>query len=494
MKYLLIALINLSCLMLYSQTTMTVHMSTGEEYTIDINDIDSINFTTNPPPPMFNIYGSSGDLFLSLYDIDSITYTIAEITGLSIETKPISLITNTSANSGGNILDDGGYTILVKGVLWATEPNPVLGQNFTEDGDGSMEYNSVITDLQPGVTYYVRAYAYTDQGIAYAPEIAFQTTSLSTDHLNPDVIYDFVEDIDGNVYHTVTIGDQEWMAENLRTTRYANGDPIPNLSNLSQWANTTSGAWSNYNNQPAYDYPLGKYYNGYAVRDNRGVCPTGWRVPREFEFNILDAQYSGVLGAAAKSTDPTYWLSVGTNVTNISGFSALGAGYREPSLDYYRYGDDGDFWTETFKYDTLSWGTEVDTSLSYASFWRSSDYMIVYYMNSHEVGRNVRCLRKTVGLDEVGAPSLSTITASTADVSGILLNAPQSGNPEVGFIWSTETDPILIHNVVPAVLDGTTFLAQLTGLLPNTRYYVRAYATNANGTDYGKVVPFITPY
>jgi uncharacterized protein (TIGR02145 family) len=494
MKYLLFALINFSSLMLFSQTTMTVHMSTGEEYTIDINDIDSISFTLDPPPPTFNIYGSSGDLFLPLYDIDSITYTIAEITGLLIETKPISLITNTSANSGGIILDDGGYTILVKGVLWGTEPNPVLGQNFTEDEEGSMEYNSVIANLQPGVTYYVRAYAYTDQGIAYAPEISFQTTTLSTNHLNPDVTYGFVEDIDGNVYHTVTIGDQEWMAENLRTTRYSNGDPIPNLPNLSQWSNTTTGAWSNYNNQPAYDYPLGKYYNGYAVRDSRGVCPAGWRVPREFEFNILEAHYSGLLGAAAKSTDPTYWASVGANVTNVSGFSALGAGYRESSLDYYRYGEDGEFWTETFKYDTLLWGTEVDTSLSYASFWKSSDYMMVYYMYGHTMGRNVRCLRKTAGLDEVGPVSVLSITSSTADVEGFLLETPLAGNPEVGFIWSTVTEPILTHNVVPAVLDGTSFSAQLTGLLPNTRYYVRAYSTNVNGTDYGRVVPFITPY
>jgi uncharacterized protein (TIGR02145 family) len=494
MKYLLFALINFSSLMLFSQTTMTVHMSTGEEYTIDINDIDSISFTLDPPPPTFNIYGSSGDLFLPLYDIDSITYTIAEITGLLIETKPISLITNTSANSGGIILDDGGYTILVKGVLWGTEPNPVLGQNFTEDGDGSTEYNSVITDLLPGVTYYVRAYAYTEQGIAYAPEISFQTTSLSTNHLNPDVTYGFVEDIDGNVYHTVTIGDQEWMAENLRTTRYSNGDPIPNLPNLSQWSNTTTGAWSNYNNQPAYDYPLGKYYNGYAIRDSRGVCPTGWRVPREFEYNILEANYSGNLGAAAKSTDPTYWASVGANVTNLLGFSALGAGYRETSLDFYNYGNEALFWTETIKHDTLLWSTEVDTSLSHASFWKSSDYMMIYYANGHNIGLNVRCLRKTEGLDEVGAPSVLTITSSSVDVTGFLINTPMSGDPEVGFIWSTETDPILTHNVVPAVLDGTTFSAQLTGLLPNTRYYVRAYSTNVNGTDYGRVVPFITPY
>ncbi len=93
-----------------------------------------------------------------------------------------------------------------------------------------------------------------------------------------------VTDIDGNRYLTVTIGTQVWMRENLRTTRYSNGDPIPGVLINSDWTALSTGAWSWYDHDPEKDTPYGKLYNWYAVNDNRGLCPTCWHVPTDTEW------------------------------------------------------------------------------------------------------------------------------------------------------------------------------------------------------------------
>ena len=98
-----------------------------------------------------------------------------------------------------------------------------------------------------------------------------------------------VTDIDGNVYHTVTIGTQVWMIENLKVTRYRNGDPIVNVIEATKWDTLTTGAWSYYINDPQYNDPYGKLYNGFAVTDSRKICPKGWHVPNDGEWTALDA-------------------------------------------------------------------------------------------------------------------------------------------------------------------------------------------------------------
>lgn len=494
MKHLFLFIFQSICLFSFSQTTMTIHMSTGNEYVIDINDIDTVNFTLSPPPITMNIYGASGNLILLVNEIDSITYTISELQGVNIQTKAITSISNFSATTGGEIINDGGYTFLEKGILWGQDSLPVLGQNFIVNSSGSYNFTSSIQNLTPGTTYFVRSYAYALEGIAYGPVISFQTLNLSTNHLNPSVSYGALQDIDGNIYNTVVIGEQEWMAENLRVTSFANGDPIPQLSNSNDWSNTLDGAWSNYNNLSSNNYPLGKLYNGYAILDEREVCPVGWRLPREFEFTILDNFFSGISAPAIKSIDNSYWQSVDTNVTNMSGFSALGSGYRISGLDFTDFGTSAQFWTSTYTYDTVPFSNVLDSSLHYVELWHSSNYMFNYIMNGYTVGRAVRCLRKTDGLDLVKETTISNITSNSVDLSSGLLNSPLGSSPGVGFVWSTDPDPILSSNNLTSTLIGLNFNAQLSGLLSNTRYYVRAYSSNNNGTDYGNVVSFITSF
>jgi uncharacterized protein (TIGR02145 family) len=108
------------------------------------------------------------------------------------------------------------------------------------------------------------------------------------DYANSDKIYpETVTDIDGNVYKTVKIGNQIWMAENLRVSRYRNGDKIPNVTDDNEWSNQNTGAWCNYDNDSTYEVYEGKLYNWHVVDDKRGLAPEGWHVPSEQEWDEL---------------------------------------------------------------------------------------------------------------------------------------------------------------------------------------------------------------
>ena len=96
-----------------------------------------------------------------------------------------------------------------------------------------------------------------------------------------------VTDFDGNNYTTVIIGNQEWIGENLRASHYSNGEIISNITNINQWSNLTTGAWAHYNNDIQFENPYGKLYNWYAVVDTRNICPSGWHVPSDNDWNEL---------------------------------------------------------------------------------------------------------------------------------------------------------------------------------------------------------------
>jgi hypothetical protein len=100
---------------------------------------------------------------------------------------------------------------------------------------------------------------------------------------NPNLTYGSLIDIDGNEYKTISIGTQTWMAENLKTTKYRNGDPIPNVTDDTEWGKLSTGAYCDYDNIPDNSAIYGKLYNWYAVDDSRNIAPTGWHVPTDKE-------------------------------------------------------------------------------------------------------------------------------------------------------------------------------------------------------------------
>jgi len=139
-----------------------------------------------------------------------------------------------------------------------------------------------------------------------------------------------VNDIDGNVYKTITIGSQTWMAENLKTTRYRNGDKIQSVLEPNDWANLKTGALCYSNNEISNKATYGTLYNYYAVVDFRNIAPVGWHIPTDAEWETLVSYLGGFdeAGAKLKEERLLHWKEPNSGANNTSGFNALPAGYR----------------------------------------------------------------------------------------------------------------------------------------------------------------------
>jgi uncharacterized protein (TIGR02145 family) len=138
-----------------------------------------------------------------------------------------------------------------------------------------------------------------------------------------------ISDYEGNIYRTVRIGDQVWMAENLRSTRFNDGAEILLITDSTDWENLTSPGFCWYNNDASNSDTYGALYNGYAV-DSINLCPTGWHVPEKEEWQQLIAFLgdSTETGGKLKETGTTHWQIPNKGADNSSGFSARGAGVR----------------------------------------------------------------------------------------------------------------------------------------------------------------------
>jgi uncharacterized protein (TIGR02145 family) len=203
---------------------------------------------------------------------------------------------------------------------------------------------------------------------------------------NPDLTYGSMTDQEGNVYKTIVIGTQEWMAENLNTSIYRNGDAITNITNQAQWQALNSEAWAAYNNSFELECPFGKLYNWYAVSDSRNLCPSGWHIPSENDWTVLVNFLGGSLiaGAKLKASGNDFWHSP-SDGSNESGFSAVPGALR----NYYFGG----------AFNDLTYSCYIWSSTSYSS--DDAGRLNLYYNNSgadfspnnKRNGFSVRCIR-----------------------------------------------------------------------------------------------------
>jgi uncharacterized protein (TIGR02145 family) len=154
------------------------------------------------------------------------------------------------------------------------------------------------------------------------------------------------KDIDGNICPTVDIGSQKWMSTNLKVTHYRNGDPIPRVTDSATWANLTTGAYCEYDNDTNIGNQYGLLYNWYAVNDSRGLAPEGWRIPTKDDFIELKNFLEG--GSGSKLKARTY-SEPGWDGSNTTFFTALPAGQRgfSTSADCSYIGYWTGYWTIT---------------------------------------------------------------------------------------------------------------------------------------------------
>jgi uncharacterized protein (TIGR02145 family) len=156
-----------------------------------------------------------------------------------------------------------------------------------------------------------------------------------------------VTDADGNEYTTVMIGDQEWMVENLQTTRLNDDSPIPEIQDNSEWADLESPGlcWYN-NNETANKVVYGALYNWYTIITGK-LCPAGWHVPSAGEWIVLNEYLGDSAASKLKETGNTHWSSANLDATNSTGFTALPGGIRKSGTGYDEKGVYGFWWTAT---------------------------------------------------------------------------------------------------------------------------------------------------
>jgi len=259
----------------------------------------------------------------------------------TITTSAISSITTSSVTSGGNISSDGGSAIIARGVCWNTTQYPTISNNISSDGTGTGSFSSSIDNLEPETKYYVRAYATNSNGTKYGNEQSFTTAKGER----------IIKDKDGNVYHSVTIGTQTWMVENLITTKYNDGTTIPNVTENTTWYSLTTGGYCDYNNATTYGTKYGHLYNWYAVNTGK-LAPLGWHVATYDEWFILINYLGGYTVAGGKLKSSTNWGTPNTGATNSTGFSAYPGGVKGPS-GFLGAGSSGDWWSSSAYSDTM---------------------------------------------------------------------------------------------------------------------------------------------
>jgi uncharacterized protein (TIGR02145 family) len=266
-------------------------------------------------------------------------------------TDSASNITSTSATMVATILSDGGTSITHRGFCYDINNNPNIESSAkTENGTGTGFYSATLNDLSPNTTYYVRGYAITANGTAYGPLRKFKTTTNLFSAGNG------VSDANGIIYATILINGKEWMKENLRTTSYSNGKPI--LSGLTPegWASTTAGSFIVYDNNEDNAINFGNLYNWYAVADPKGLCPAGWRVPSDTDWENLENTLGGAIVAGGKlKAVSELWTNPNAGATNESGFSVLPGGKCNEQAVFDSLGIYGSFWSSTSYESKSSW-------------------------------------------------------------------------------------------------------------------------------------------
>jgi uncharacterized protein (TIGR02145 family) len=211
-----------------------------------------------------------------------------------------------------------------------------------------------------------------------------------------------ITDIDGNTYFTVSIGEQCWMKENLRTTTYKNGTPIAYVSDDNAWSNLTTGAYVWFDFNVNWKDKYGALYNWYAVNDPNGLCPAGWHVPGDSEWTQLTGFIGGTasphgnklkscrqvdspLGGDCNTSEHPRWEYYHWTIygTDDHSFSALPGGDRASFGYFTGIGNFGVWWTSTEYSPESAWYRMVGFAF---------DHIAVHYNNKRN-GNSVRCLR-----------------------------------------------------------------------------------------------------
>ena len=284
-------------------------------------------------------------------------------------------VTSIFSYTGGNGGTHNGQVVTSEGVAGLTA---TLQAGTFANGNGSLTYTITGTPAASGTA-------------SFALNIGGKTcTVIRTVAIPPTSGYGSnITDSENNTYKTVYIGTQQWMAENLKVSKYSDGTTIPNITDNTQWQNNTTGAWAYYNNDVANNAKYGKLYNWYATspttNGNKNVCPTGWHVPTDAEWTVLTNYLGGetVAGGKMKEVGTASWNTPNTGSTNTSLFTGLPGGYRDDAGNYSSIVNNGYWWS----------GPDESTGYAWFRYLGNVIGSAVRTNGNKANGLSVRCLR-----------------------------------------------------------------------------------------------------
>ena len=393
----------------------------------------------------------------------------------SASTSAASDVTSETATLNGSVDSDGYGTVSATGFVWGTDAVLSDGQDLAGNSTEG-PFSASLTGLSAQTTYYFSAYVTNEVGTVYGDTLSFESTAFLCE----------IESVtlDGYDYSTVEVGNQCWFAENLKSTKYADGTTIPLVTSNTSWSNNTTGARCNVNNSASNTANYGYLYNWFAVDHAAGLCPAGWHVPTLSDIEALQTATGGMFvgGEALKasSNDTPSW-----DGTNSLDFKAVPSGYRWwGSGNYAGFGTHSKFWSSTPDDDLTAHNTFLYSELS--SFTTSPI--------GKGFGQSVRCMRDLPPpsiLPSASTSAASFVTSETATLNG---SVDSDGYPAVsvsGFRWGEAAD---LNDAQDLAGSGTSgaFTGSLTGLTAGTTYYFVAYATNTEGTGFGDTLSFET--
>ena len=437
-----------------------------------------------------------------------------EVTTVSIPTETIKA---TEAKVNGKLNSDGGIPTTRRGVLYSiSNSTPRLGAAGVDsviNGAGMGDFTCDLRRLVPCSPYYVCAFAINEVDTAYGEVMTFSTPSFTCG--------DTLIDIDDNKYATLLLGSQCWMKQNLRTTHFADGTEIPK-----------GGISSSSYIQPFYYEPdsniatYGRLYNWVAAMHGspsssanpsgvQGVCPDGWHLPSDAEWtqltsfvasdsaNVCDGNPINIAKALASNEGWEYFdtssVSVecylGTDVAtnNKTQFSVLPTGTWEvgSKAGYTNYGHS--------IYRTATEYEQVQYQSAYARQFYGDQAFVERTAPIKEVGYSVRCVLNKCPADNTPyAPTVSPVSftdtvGTTVTMTASVISDGGATVTERGVCWGTASQPTTDSAHTASGTGIGDFSVNVTSLTPGTTYYVRAYATNSEGTAYGAEVIYVAP-
>lgn len=252
------------------------------------------------------------------------------------------------------------------GICYNTTDLPTVNDNYTETGlQQGTKHTRYLSNLIPGQKYYARAYVRMQTSVYYGPVSEFSTYNGQ------------VNDVDGNIYYTIKIGNQEWLASNLKVTRFRDGSAITQLTQ-SNWHNYNQAAYGIPQNNTFYVAAYGQYYNTQAITDPRGLAPIGWHIPSKQEWKELFSKVGNPPGKLC--AQDFYWENSMSD--DAYGFMAMPNGFRDS------YGDDSDFAQSAHLWTSSSTGTETEGLLLSPYY-----YNFQAFHNNYNFGLGVRCVK-----------------------------------------------------------------------------------------------------